>query len=275
MFKRILVPTELSAASNSIFPWAATLAQAFTSKLYLVNVMPPSAIKGPEILEDFPHLNEFFPQDRELDFNPPLAPEVPLSKMFVYDRNEANILLRFAHEKKVDLIAVAATSKRIELTWWSAGKTVEKLIRDAPCSVFCVRGKRISERDWKRPHFRHVLLLSGLDQQTPALLQRVLPLVDRFQSVLHVFPLHGDRLKSSGEREALRQLCQIEGASPNVLFFTEPKNRMQNLLNFIADTAVDLIVMTPDTRAEFSNRLVSDILIQLLRLARCPVLLLR
>jgi nucleotide-binding universal stress UspA family protein len=195
--------------------------------------------------------------------------------MFVYDRNEASILLRFANEKKVDLIALAATSKRIELTWWSAGKTVEKLIRDATCSVFCVRGKRIGERDWKRPHFRHVLLLTGLEGQMSPLLQRVLPLVDRFQSVLHVFPLHGDRLKSSGEREALRQLCQIEGTNANVLFFTEPKNRMQNLLNFLRETPVELIVMTPDTRAEFSNRLVSDILIQLLRLARCPVLLLR
>ena len=275
MFKRILVPTELSAASNSVFPWATTMAQAFNSKLYLVNVMPANALQGPEILEDFPHLNEFFPQDRELGYNPPLAREVPLAKMFVYDDHEANILLRFAHEKKVDLIALAATSSRIELTWWSAGKTVEKLIRDAPCSVFCLRGKRLAERDWKRPRFRHVLVLSGLEGQMPALLQRVMPLTDRFQSVLHVFPLHGDRLKSSGEREALRQLCQIEGASPNVLLFAEPKNRMQNLLNFLRDTPVELIVMTPDTRAAFSNRLVSDILIQLLRLARCPVLLLR
>jgi nucleotide-binding universal stress UspA family protein len=275
MFKRILVPTTLKAASNSVFPWATTIAQAFGSKLYLANIMPPSAIKGPEILEDFPHLNEFFPVDRDLDFNPPLLPEVPVSKMFLYDRDEAAMLLRLAGEKKTDLICLAATSKRIELTWWSAGPTVERLIREAPCSVFCIRGKPTRERDWKRPRVRHVLLLAGLDDQAPVLLKRMMPWVDRFQSVLHVFPLQGSRLRESGQRAALRELCQIEGVHPNVLFFSEPKNRMQNLLNFIAETPVDLIAMAPETRADFSNRLISDIFIQLLRLAKCPILLLR
>ncbi len=274
MVKRILVPTQLNAASNYVFQWATTIAQAFESKLYLLNVMPPSAMKGPEILEDFPHLNEFFPVDRDLGFNPPLAAEVPVSKLFVYDRDEGRIILRYAAEKKADLICLSATSKRVELTWWSAGKTVEQIIRDAQCSVLCVRGKRVDLKNWKRPRFRHVLLLAEMDGEGATLLNRVLPWTERFQSVLHVFPLLSEK-KESGEQTALRELCQIEKAHTNVLFFSEPKNRMQNLLNFVADTPVDLIVMTPRTRAKFSNRLLSDIFIQILRRASCPVLLLR
>lgn len=275
MLKRILVPTELSAASNSIFPWAATIAQAFDSKLYLVNVMPPSAVHEPERLEDFPRLEKFFPVGRDAGYFPPLAPAVEVSKLFVYDRNEGRMILRYAAEKKVDLICLAATSKRVELTWWSAGKTVEQIIREARCSVFCVRGQRITDKDWKRPHFHHILLLAELDGARHELMQRVMPWVERFQSMLHVFPLHSGRLRESGAQTAVRELCQLEHGPANVLFFADPKNRMENLLNFISETPVDLIVMTPRAREAFSNRLVSDIFIKLLRLSKCPILLLR
>lgn len=275
MIKRILVPTELSAASNSILPWATTIAQAFAGKVYMLNVMPPSDLHGPERLEDFPQLAEFIAKDRESGYSPPLATEVPVSKLFVYDRNEAKLILRYAAEKKADLICLAATSKRVELTWWSAGKTVEAIIRDAGCSVLCVRGKRIYPKDWKRPHFRHVLLLAEMEDGGAELMQRMMPWVERFQSVLHVFPLLSGKLKESAEQTALRELCQLDGQRANVLLFAEPKNRMENLLSFVADTPVDLIVMSPRTRARFSNRLVSDIFIQLLRRADCPVLLLR
>jgi nucleotide-binding universal stress UspA family protein len=274
MLKRILVPTELTAASNYVFPWATTIAQAFESKLYLLNVMPSAAMKGPEILEDFPHLAEFVARDRELGFSPPLAAEVPVSKLFVYNDDEGQTILRYAREKKVDLICLSATSKRVELTWWSAGKTVEKIIRDADCSVLCVRGKRLDVRNWKRPRFRHVLLLAEMNDGGAALVNRVLPWTERFQSVLHVFPLLSEK-QESGEQAALRELCQIEKVHTNVLLFSEPKNRMQNLLSFVADTPVDMIVMTPRTRAKFSNRLISDIFIQILRRTTCPVLLLR
>jgi len=275
MIKRILVPTELSAASNSVLPWATTIAQAFGSKLYMLNVMPPADLHGPERLEDFPNLGGFIAQDRELGINPPLAAEVAISKLFAYDRHETRLILRYAAEKKADLICLAATSKRVELTWWSAGKTVEGIIREAECSVLCVRGKRVYPKDWKRPRFRHVLLLAEMADGGAALLARVMPLIERFQSVLHVFPLLSGKLKESAEQTALRELCQLDGRRANVLLFSEPKNRMENLLTFVAETPVDLIVMSPTTRKKFSNRLVSDIFIQLLRRANCPVLLLR
>ena len=170
---------------------------------------------------------------------------------------------------------MAATSKRVELTWWSAGKTVEQIIRDATCSVLCVRGQSIGEHQWKRPRFHHILLLAELDGQRNELLRQIMPWVERFQGMLHVFPLQGRALRKSSEQTAVRELCQLKDSPANVLFFSDPKNRMQNLVTFVRETTVDLIVMTPRTREAFSNRLVSDIFIRLLRLAKCPILLLR
>jgi len=170
---------------------------------------------------------------------------------------------------------MAATSQRSDLTWWSAGKTVERVIERAPCSVLCLRGQPIKEKEWKRPSFHHVALLTELGGQQEALLQRVIPWVKRFNSVLHIFPLQSGRRTESGQQTALRELCQLQEVNANVLLFSDPKHRMQNLMNFLNDTPIGLIVMTPRTRARFSNRLVSDILVRLLRIAKCPVLLLR
>jgi hypothetical protein len=93
--------------------------------------------------------------------------------------------------------------------------------------------------------------------------------------MLHIFPMLSGEITESGEQTALRELCQIETVRTNVLLFSKPENRMRNLLNFITETPVDLIMMTPRTRARFSNRLISDIFVRLLRVTDTPILLLR
>jgi len=57
--------------------------------------------------------------------------------------------------------------------------------------------------------------------------------------------------------------------------FAKPDKRLRNLLDFVKKTPIDLIVMTPNTRAKFSNRLMNDVLVKLLRATDSPVLLLR
>lgn len=272
---KILLPTDFSTAANAVFPCALTIAQAFDSKMYLLHVMPPASVKQPERLGDFPPLESFIHSDLDKDFNPPLKPEAPFTKLYLYDSSTPRMIVDVAREREADLICMAATSQRVDLTWWSAGKTVEQVIERAPCSVLCLRGQPIKEKDWKRPRFRHIALLTELGPQREALIERVIPWVKRFNSVLHIFPVQRGRGSKSGEQAAWGELSQLGDIDANVLSFQEPKNRMQNLLSFVNDTPVDLIVMTPRTRAEFSNRLVSDVLVRLLRMAKCPVLLLR
>jgi len=102
-----------------------------------------------------------------------------------------------------------------------------------------------------------------------------MPKIERFNSRLHIFPLTSSNLKETGEQSALRELCQLDALRTNVLLFSKPRNRIQNLLNFIGETPIDLVVMTPRTRAAFSNRLITDIFVRLLRVTASPILLLR
>ena len=73
----------------------------------------------------------------------------------------------------------------------------------------------------------------------------------------------------------MREAARLNPAKTNVLLFADPTKRMRNLLSFVGKTPIDLIVMAPRTRAKFSNRLLNDILVKLLRATDSPVLLLR
>jgi nucleotide-binding universal stress UspA family protein len=272
---KILIPTDLSTTSNSIFPCGATIAQAFPGKLYLLHVMDPASVHKPERLEDFPHLSRMFALERETAFLPPLRSSVPVAKMYSYSKDVAKMILSVAEEKQIDLICMAATTDGVNLAWWSAGDILEKIVKKAACSVLCMRGRPVKDKDWKRPRFRHILLLTELAPGDSSPLAKVLPWVQRFNSMLHIFPMLSGEDAESGEQTALRELCQLDAVRTNVLLFSKPENRMNNLLNFVGETPIDLIVMTPRTRARFSNRLISDIFVRLLRVTDSPILLLR
>ena len=270
---RILVPTDLSNESNSVFPLALTIAQAFPNKLYLLHVMDPDSINEPERLEDFPLFDKFFAKDRETGFSPPLAPTVPSSKIYLYNSDVAHVVLSVAKAKHAELICLSAIRPGTDFAWWSAGKIVETIIEKAPCSVLCVRGRDQRPEQWQRPQFRHLLLLTELTPGGAVSLAKVIPWVHRFNAMLHVFPL-GD-LQAPAEQASLSSLYQQNCDSTDILMFKEPRQRTENLRQFIANTQVDLILMTPRVRVRFSNRLFNDIFVQLLRTTNVPILLLR
>ncbi len=270
---RILIPTNLSHESNSVMPWAATIAQAFPNKMYMLHVMDPESINKPERLEDFPSLAKYFSHDRDAWFTPPLKAAVPIAKMYVYNKDIPKVILGTARNKSVDLICMSAIRAGSNFAWWSAGKVIETVVEKAQCSVFCARGRDIKEDEWQRPRFRHILLLTELNNSGGVALDKVMPWVQRFNSMLHVFPL-GD-LEKDTEQDAIRSLCHSSEVRTNVLLFAKPKNRTENLLKFIADTPVDLIVMSPRTRKKFSNRIFNDVFVRLMRMTDVPVLLLR
>ena len=272
---KILIPTDLSTASNSIFPWGATIAQAFSGKLYLQHVMDPASIGKPERLEDFPHLTRMFSLERDTAFLPPLKSSVPVAKMYTYDKDVTKTILSFAKSKGIDLICMAATNNGVNLAWWSAGRILEKIVKEAPCSVFCMRGRPVKDKDWKRPRFKHILMLADMGPDGAEPFLKVLPWVHKFNSMLHIFPLMKGRAKTSAAENPLREVARINPTQTNVLLFANPDKRMRNLLNFVEKTPIDLIVMAASTRARFSNRLLNDILVKLLQVTDSPVLLLR
>jgi nucleotide-binding universal stress UspA family protein len=274
MLEKILVPSDLSDASNSVIPHAVTLAQAFHSKLYLLHVMDPASLQKPECLLDFPKLSKLLTLELGAPDLPPLRKSINVAKMYLYEKNRTATILDAVREKKVDLICLATNNNGVNLAWWSVGKIVESIIARAPCHVLCIRGRPIKDKDWKRPRFQHILLLTELGPAGTESLLKVLPWAHKLNSMLHIFPLVTGRIKSS-ENSSLRDAAQRNPARTNVLLFADPTKRMKNLLSFVEKTPIDLIMMAPRTRAKFSNRLLNDILGKLLRVTDSPVLLLR
>lgn len=275
MLEKILIPTDLSAPSNSILPHAVTLGQVFHSKLYLLHVMDPASLNEPENLVDFPRLSKMFSSELDAPDLPPLKKALPVAKMYVYQKDVAGVISNTAKQKKVNLICMASTHDGVALSWWSAGRIIEQVIKHAPCSVLCMRGRSIKEKDWKRPRYKHILLLVELGPQGAEPLLRILPLVHTFNSMLHIFPLLSKRTQEPSEDNPLREVAQLNSSQTNVLLFADPTRRMRNLLDFVRKNPIDLIAMAPRTRAQFSKWIVSDILVKLLGVTDSPVLLLR
>lgn len=123
MLEKILVPSDLSSRSNSVIPYAATLAQTFQSKIYLVHVMDPADLHKPERLGDFPRLGKFFATDRDAADLPPLSPSVAVGKFYRYDDDPAEVILRFAAKRNVNLICMAATHQGRELAHLDSKQT--------------------------------------------------------------------------------------------------------------------------------------------------------
>ena len=270
---RILVPSDLSPESNSVFPWALTIAQAFPHKLYLLNVMDPGSVNKPERLEDFPKFDNFFALDREAGFSPPLEPTVPSSKLYLYHDDVARVVLGVAKTNHADLICMAVIRPGANFAWWSAGKITETIIEKAPCSVLCVRGRDLRQEKWLRPRLQNLLLLTELSPSGTVPLVKVIPWVQRFNAMLHVFPV--GNLDKPADQTTLHNLHEQISANTNILMFKDPGQRTENLRKFIAKTPIDLILMTPRVRARFSNRLFSDIFVKLLSTTDVPVLFLR
>lgn len=275
MLEKILVPSDLSDASNSVIPYAVTVAQAFHSKLYLLHVMDPASLNKPECLLDFPKLSKMLTMELDAPDLPPLKKSITVAKMYLYKKDRTAAIVDSVREKKVDLVCLATKNDGVNLAWWSVGNILESIIADVPCHVLCLRGRAVKDKDWKRPRFKHILLLTELGPDSSEPLLKILPWAHKFNSMLHIFPLVSGRAKPSQESSLLCDVARLDAAKTNVLLFADPAKRMRNLLSFVEKTPIDLIVMAPRTRAKFSNRLLNDILVKLLRVTDSPVLLLR
>ncbi len=275
MVKNILVPTDLSPESNSIFPHAVTVAQVCDSTLHLLHVMAPEALNEPEQLGDFPHISKFFTKDARRTDLPPLKMSVAVSKMYLYHHNVARVILGAAREKEADLICMASTGSGGSLRWWSVGRTIERIIQAARCPVLCLRGRPIAEKDWKRPRYKHILLLADLGPNGTQVLAKIMPWVDTFKGLLHIFPLLDSDQADAAEATRLREVYEQGAPRSNLLLFSNPTKRVRNLLEFVKDSPMDLIAMTPEARREFANPWISDVLVKLFDATESPILMLR
>jgi nucleotide-binding universal stress UspA family protein len=103
-FKRILVPTDLSAESLRSLPFVARLAEAYGAEVTVLHVLPQETAGNPDAKELSEPIRKQMANEIEPWFK--LA-----SSDFVIDWGDtAETILRVAQEKKVDLIAMGIRS---------------------------------------------------------------------------------------------------------------------------------------------------------------------
>ena len=136
MLEKILVPSDLSDESNSVIPYAVTLAQAFQSKLYLLHVMDPASLKGPENLLDFPRLTKMFALEATAPDLPPLKKSVPVAKMYMYKKDRAEaIVLGCAAER---WLTSRANPRSVTRAKWGVGILIASALAVWPVMWFVV-----------------------------------------------------------------------------------------------------------------------------------------
>jgi universal stress protein A len=140
--RRILYPTDFSAACQPGLDIATSLARDNNAELLIAHVVEPP-VEGPSVytapVKSVPEaqelLNEVVPPD----------PKVSYQHRVVYGRPDKQII-RLAEEEKADLI-VMGSHGRTAMIRLLMGSVAEAVVRNAPCPVVMIRQPRDSSQD--------------------------------------------------------------------------------------------------------------------------------
>jgi nucleotide-binding universal stress UspA family protein len=137
--RKILFPTDFSAASQAAMQYATALARDSGATLLIVHVedltpvmedglyLPPASVPNPEIKK---MLEQVLPSDQQ----------VPTEHILMLG-TPATDILRLAEEHNVDMI-VMGTHGRTGLGRMLMGSVAESIVRRAPCPVLTVKEKQ-------------------------------------------------------------------------------------------------------------------------------------
>ncbi len=145
MFKKILLPTDLSENSKEAFSFAKNIALKYDAKLYLVAVIQDpaelalfSVIEQPNLILEDIQKKVFEEVKKDLDG---IAKEIDYKNLdtVVLDGGGSvhTAIIKFAKENDIDLIAVASKG-RSGLRRFMLGSVSEKILKESKCPVLVV-----------------------------------------------------------------------------------------------------------------------------------------
>jgi nucleotide-binding universal stress UspA family protein len=163
-FKNILLTTDFSEVSKKTVPYAAAIASRYSSKIYLVHVIPPEA-RMPVPMEHLPAQldRSRLDADREMksflrvDWFGETPHEVLLERGPVWDA-----LSDLIERDEIDLL-VLGTHGRGGLKKVLLGSVAEELFRRASCPVLTV-GPAVPDEPTGQKEFRRILFATDFGQ---------------------------------------------------------------------------------------------------------------
>lgn len=279
--KKILVPTDFSAASRSALPFARTLAQIYGSSLLVAHAIPAEPHR--QVVTDTVPAEEAHPwqiaRQQLAGFKQdPLLADLPATQL-LEQGDLAEVIPAMIREHEADII-VLGTHGRTGVSKVFLGSGAEKIYRTASCPVLTV-GPKARSKDWG---LRRILCPVDLVENPEPALQYALSLAEENQSeliVLQAIPMvpwqHRPALAHQSRKhlESLIPEQARDWCSPQFLIRWEYPE--EAILAAAAECEVDLIVMgVRKARAvSLSAHLPWPVASKLVSSATCPVLTVR
>ena len=138
----ILVPVDLSQAAKFAARYAATLAQTHRACLYVLHVKAPYPVHGRVAAGALEHVQKHRIRKERIELSELIPADIKKSivvkEIQVTGTPIARVIVEKARHLKVDVIVMAAQPR----SGWQRffrENVLQRVIRDAPCSVFAVR----------------------------------------------------------------------------------------------------------------------------------------
>jgi universal stress protein A len=141
----VLVPVDFSKQSILATKFAASLAQEYNSKLYLMHVREHLPIYVQTEFTDYEAFQKRRNEEDKTELSriiPQAIKEmIPVEEILEFGSPAHHAIVKTARELDVDLIVIA-THGRTGLSHVMLGSVAEHVIRHAPCPVFVVRNPK-------------------------------------------------------------------------------------------------------------------------------------
>ena len=137
MFKRILLPIDLSNRHQKALSGAVDLARQSGGEVLLLHVI--EVIAGMDREDEFYGRLERAARKNLGQLSEQLAAKQVLSRMEILFGNRAQEIVRYAGEKNVDLVVLTAPLVRSESVSYALGSLSYKIGVFAPCPVLLVK----------------------------------------------------------------------------------------------------------------------------------------
>jgi nucleotide-binding universal stress UspA family protein len=281
--RTILCPTDFSPLGNTAIPYAVLLAGLLRAKLVLLHVMTKAEQRALAVSSPLRLRAGCVDELRRLviettDTFKDLVGETNVLTDFIVEEGgaPAQSVAHHAAAQKADLV-VMATHGRSGFARELMGSVAERVVLDAPCPVIALRLPPTSppDRALLHPKIQRVLVPTDLSEQS----LRALPIAEAvarpFKATVTALYVIQEGVPTAAAA-ALRQFMDMNynGKLP-VTHAVREGEPAENIVNYALHFKMDLIAMTTQGRNEIRDRLLGTTTERVMRLAPCPLLVVK
>jgi nucleotide-binding universal stress UspA family protein len=268
--RRILHPTDFSAASEIAFVHALRLAVAARAE---IDVLHATAERTTETWTEFPGIRDTL-RRWDGDGRPadpaggPRAHGIRVGKIMAIDGDPVHAAAGFVQEHPTELVVVA-TEQRRGMARWTHRSTAEPIARESGAMTLFIPGQTRGFVSWETGEVRLERILVPVDHAPSP--RAAIDAVEALAKGLGVSGVTA-RLLHVGEATSMPEASAPRDAACGWDVTTRSGSPVDEIVGAAEAWAADLIVMATAGHADVLDALRGSTTERVLRLARCPVL---